>query len=74
MGTFWKIHFINPPEVQGQIIELNRTGEKRQLKNTLRWMDSQEENSLRKISPKSANVTDFRLKCCLEGQNFKIIS
>jgi hypothetical protein len=22
IGAFWKIHFINPPEVQGQVVRL----------------------------------------------------
>jgi hypothetical protein len=24
IGIFWKIHFINPPEVRGQVVRLKR--------------------------------------------------
>jgi hypothetical protein len=24
MGIFWKIHFINPPEVRGQVVRLKK--------------------------------------------------
>jgi hypothetical protein len=68
MGIFWKIHFINPPEVRGQVVRLK-------IKRTDYDGQKIDENA-RDVKGKNSkyswpNAADFRLECCILKENPK---
>jgi len=66
IGIFWKTHFINPPEVQDQVVDLliyGKDNDDAKVSKSLIWGNKKNSGCASKVTPKNSSILkEIRIK------------